>query len=128
GLAEPGGQDPRLAARAAELGLELTPEGLPTILWDLLGDQGHPVRATVSDMGPLLLARLLELNDTQSQVLELAFRIADDRGWLLLDLKDLRALLQHLGDNAADYTTEYGTIAAATIGAIQRGLVALAAQ
>jgi hypothetical protein len=123
-----GGSDPRLAARAKELGLDILPEAMPTVFWDIFGEQGHPVRATVSDMGPLLLARLLELNDTQGQVLQLAFKIADDRGLLLLDLKDLRALLQHLGDNAAAYTTQYGTIAPASIGAIQRALLALAAQ
>jgi len=95
----------------------------PTTLWDVFGQQGHPVRATISDMGPLLIARMLALNEVQSGVLSLVFRIADERGLLLLDLKDLRAMLQHVGDNAAEFTTEYGNISAASIGAIQRGLL-----
>jgi len=95
----------------------------PATLWDVFGEQGHPVRATVSDMGPLLLARMLELNDIQAGVLQLVFKIADDSGLALLDMKDLRAMLQHVGDNAARFTTEYGNISAASIGAIQRGLL-----
>jgi len=95
----------------------------PTALWDVFGEQGHPVRATVSDMGPLLLGRMLNLNDTQEGVLNLVFKIADDRGMLLLDLKDLRAMLQYVGDNAKEFTTEYGNVSAASIGAIQRGLM-----
>ena len=95
------------------------------MFWDVFGERGHPVRATVSDIGPLLLARLLHLNDTQEGVLNLAFKIADDAGLLLLDLKDLRAMLQHVGDHAAELTTEYGNVSAASIGAIQRGLLAL---
>jgi uncharacterized protein len=89
----------------------------------VFGEQGHPVRATVSDMGPLLLARMLNLNDTQAGVLNLVFKIADDNGLLLLDMKDLRAMLQHVGDNAKQFTTEYGNISAASMGAIQRGLM-----
>src|SRR5262249_5237694 len=100
----------------------------PTVFWDLLGTQGHPVRTTVSDMGPLLLSRLLTLNDTQSGVLTGVFKIADDSGLLLLDLKDLRAMLQHVGDNAARYKTQYGNVSAASIGTIQRGLLALEEQ
>jgi len=99
------------------------PQSCPTTLWDVFGELGHPVRATVSDMGPLLLARMLNLNDTQSGVLNLVFKIADDNGLLLLDMKDLRAMLQHIGDNAKQFTTEYGNISAASIGAIQRGLM-----
>jgi hypothetical protein len=98
-------------------------QACPTTLWDVFGEQGHPVRATVSDMGPLLLARMLNLNDTQAGVLNLVFKIADDNGLLLLDMKDLRAMLQHIGDNAKQFTTEYGNISAASIGAIQRGLM-----
>ena len=94
----------------------------------MYGEQGHPLRATVSDMGPLLLGRILNLNDTQEGVLTLAFKIADDNGLLLLDLKDLRALLQHVGDNAAKFQTEYGNVSAASIGAIQRGLLTLEQQ
>ena len=93
------------------------------MFWDVFGEQGHPVRATVSDMGPLLLGRILNLNDTQEGVLTLAFKIADDAGLLLLDLKDLRALLQHVGDNASQFQTNYGNVSAASIGAIQRGLL-----
>jgi DNA helicase HerA-like ATPase len=98
------------------------------MVWDVFGRQGHPVRATVSDMGPLLLARMLALTDIQAGVLNLAFRIADDQGLLLLDMKDLRAMLQHIGDNARQFTTEYGNISAASIGAIQRGLLQLEEQ
>ncbi|QHE88874.1 helicase HerA-like C-terminal domain-containing protein [Hydrogenophaga sp. BPS33] len=98
-------------------------QACPTALWDVFGELGHPVRATISDMGPLLLARMLNLNDTQSGVLNLVFKIADDNGLLLLDMKDLRAMLQHIGDNAKQFTTEYGNISAASIGAIQRGLM-----
>ncbi|HSN31393.1 MAG TPA: helicase HerA-like domain-containing protein, partial [Ideonella sp.] len=104
------------------------PQACPATLWDVFGEQGHPVRATVSDMGPLLLSRMLALNEVQAGVLQLAFKIADDHGLLLLDLKDLRAMLQHVGDNAAQYQTEYGNVSAASIGAIQRGLLALESQ
>jgi uncharacterized protein len=100
----------------------------PTTLWDVFGDSGHPVRATVSDLGPLLLGRMLNLNETQSGVLQLVFKIADDDGLLLLDLKDLRAMCQHVGENASVYTTEYGNISAASIGAIQRGLMQIEQQ
>ena len=100
-------------------------EACPVVLWDTFGALGHPVRATISEMGPLLLSRMLNLNDTQAGVLTLAFKIADDSGLLLLDLKDLRAMLQHVGENARAYTTQYGNISAASIGAIQRGLLAL---
>ena len=102
--------------------------GCPVTFWDVFGEQGHPVRATVSDLGPLLLARMLNLNDTQEGVLQLVFKIADDNGLLLLDIKDLRAMLQHVGDNAADYRTTYGNVSAASIGAIQRGLLAIEEQ
>jgi DNA helicase HerA-like ATPase len=97
-------------------------------LWDVFAEQGHPVRATISDMGPLLLTRMLNLNDTQAGVLNLVFKIADDNGLLLLDMKDLRAMLQYVGDNAKQFTTEYGNISAASIGAIQRGLVQIETQ
>ena len=100
----------------------------PVTFWDVFGEQGHPVRATVSDLGPLLLARMLNLNDTQEGVLQLVFRIADDNGYLLLDTKDLRAMLREVGDNAADYRTSYGNISAASIGAIQRGLIGIEEQ
>lgn len=105
-----------------------TYQAFPTTLWDVFGEQGHPVRATVSDLGPLLLARMLNLNETQTGVLQLVFKIADDDGLLLLDLKDLRAMCQDVGDNASQYTTQYGNISAASIGAIQRGLMQIESQ
>jgi uncharacterized protein len=97
-------------------------------LWDVFGAQGHPVRATVSDLGPLLLARMLNLNETQAGVLQLVFKVADDQGLLLLDMKDLRAMLQNVGDNASMFTTEYGNVSPASIGAIQRGLLQIEEQ
>src|ERR1700754_2475197 len=100
----------------------------PVIFWDLFGEQGHPIRATISEMGPLLLARLLNLNDIQESVLALVFKIADDNGLLLLDLKDLQAMLQHVGDHAKEFQTQYGNISAASIGAIQRGLLSIQQQ
>ena len=100
----------------------------PVTLWDVWGEQGHPVRATVSDMGPLLLARLLGLNETQEGVLTIVFKVADDNGLLLLDLKDLRAMVQFVGDNAAKIKTEYGNVSSASIGAIQRGLLQIEEQ
>ena len=103
-------------------------EACPVVFWDAFGQQGHPVRTTISEMGPLLLARMLGLNETQAGVLTLAFKIADDNGLLLLDLKDLRAMLQHVGDNAKQFTTQYGNISSASIGAIQRGLLTLEQQ
>jgi DNA helicase HerA-like ATPase len=128
GLAKPGGGNPKVEERAKILKLDLKYEACPVVFWDVLGAAGHPVRATVSDMGPLLLSRLLALNDTQEGVLNLVFKIADDNGLLLLDAKDLRAMLQHVGDNASQFTTEYGNISAASIGAIQRGVLALESQ
>ncbi|MBD5801230.1 AAA-like domain protein [Azoarcus sp. Aa7] len=116
----------KLMQRLAALGItEYTPRANPVVFWDVFGELGHPVRATISDMGPLLIARLLNLNETQAGVLQLVFKIADDNGLLLLDLKDLRAMIQHVGDNAKSFTTEYGNVSAASIGAIQRGLLAL---
>ena len=129
GIALAGGDRPEPAARAQLLGMgEFAVEGCPTVFWDVFGQQGHPVRATVSEMGPLLLSRILDLNDIQSGVLTLVFKIADDSGLLLLDLKDLRTMTQFAGENAAQFKTEYGNISAASIGAIQRGLVALEEQ
>ena len=129
GMAVPGGDRPEPKERAQQLGLdEFAFAGCPTVFWDVFGQQGHPVRATVSEMGPLLLGRILDLNDVQSGVLTLIFKIADDNGLLLLDLKDLRAMTQFAGENAATFKTEYGNISAASTGAIQRGLVALEEQ
>lgn len=129
GISQPGQIGGKLAAVLAERGLDLpAAAACPVTLWDVFGEAGHPVRATVSDMGPLLLARMLDLNDTQSGVLNLVFRIADEHGLLLLDMKDLRAMLQYVGDNAKAFTTEYGNISAASIGAIQRGLLQIETQ
>ena len=128
GLATAGGNNAKVIERAAALGVELRYESCPVVFWDVLGKRGHPIRATVSDLGPLLLARLLQLNDTQEGVLNLTFKIADDAGLLLLDVKDLRAMLQHVGEHAAELTTEYGNVSAASVGAIQRGLLTLEAQ
>jgi len=111
--------------RAQEMGLTYQADEFPVVFWDVFGEQGHPVRATLSEMGPLLLSRLLELNDVQEGVINIAFRIADEQGLLLLDFKDLRALLQYVSDNADDIRTRYGNVAPATIGAIQRQLLVL---
>jgi DNA helicase HerA-like ATPase len=128
GLAAAGGDNAKVAERAQRLGLTLRYEPCSVVFWDVLAQSGHPVRATISDMGPLLLSRLLGLNDTQEGVLNLVFKIADDAGLLLLDTKDLRSMLQHVGDHAAEFTTEYGNVSAASIGAIQRGLLVLETQ
>jgi DNA helicase HerA-like ATPase len=129
GMSQAGGQNPRVAERVTQLGLaDHKYEGYPVTFWDVFGEQGHPVRATVSEMGPLLLSRLLNLNDTQTAVLTLVFRVADDNGMLLLDLKDLRSAVQWAGENASDFTTEYGNISTASVGAIQRGLLTLEEQ
>ena len=115
--------------RLASIGIsDFQPRANTAVFWDVFGEKGHPVRATISDMGPLLLARLLNLNDTQAGVLTLVFKIADDNGLLLLDLKDLRAMVQFVGDNARQFTTEYGNISTASIGAIQRGLLTIEEQ
>ncbi|MGZ5157555.1 MAG: helicase HerA-like domain-containing protein, partial [Caldimonas sp.] len=133
GITQPGTVSAKLAALLKERGIEpQPPAACPATLWDVYATdkaaEGHPVRATVSDMGPLLLARMLDLNEIQQGVLQLVFKIADDNGLLLLDLKDLRAMLQHVGDNAAQFQTEYGNVSAASIGAIQRGLMQIGEQ
>ena len=129
GITQAGTLSPKIAAILKERGLP-TAESVhcPSTLWDVFGEQGHPVRATVSDMGPLLLSRMLALNETQAGVLNLVFKIADDNGLLLLDMKDLRAMLQFVGDNGSQFTTEYGNISAASVGAIQRGLLQIEEQ
>src|SRR6186997_1859274 len=115
GMSQAGGNNPKITERAKELGIsDFKGEACPVVFWDVFGEQGHPVRATVSEMGPLLLGRLLNLNDTQASVLNLVFRIADDSGLLLLDLKDLRAMLQNVGENAATITLQYGNVSAAS--------------
>lgn len=129
GVSQPGGGNPKVVERVEALGLEgFTHQGYPVTLWDPFGMSGHPVRATISDMGPLLLGRMLDLNETQNGVLNLVFKVADDNGLLLLDLKDLRAMLAFVGENAKQFTTDYGNVSTASIGAIQRGLLNLEAQ
>ena len=129
GIVANGVESPKLGERLKSLGIsDWAPAKFPAAFWDVAGEQGHPVRATISDMGPILLARLLNLNDTQAGVLQLVFKIADDNGLLLLDLKDLRAMVQYVGENAKSFTTEYGNVSAASIGAIQRGLLTLEEQ
>jgi len=129
GLAAAGAMSPKLAERLKRIGAREPVFGAaPVVFWDVFGTAGHPVRATVSDMGPLLLGRLLGLNDTQRGVLTLVFKIADDAGLLLLDLKDLRAMLQTVGEHAREFTTKYGNVSAASVGAIQRGLLTLEEQ
>jgi DNA helicase HerA-like ATPase len=129
GLATEGGDRPELSDRAKHLGITgFSFTGCPVVFWDVFGLQGHPVRTTVSEMGPLLLSRILNLNEVQGGVLTLTFKIADDNGMLLLDLKDLRAMTQFVGDNAATFKTAYGNVSTASIGAIQRGLLALEEQ
>ncbi|HRM52676.1 MAG TPA: DUF853 family protein, partial [Ottowia sp.] len=129
GISQPGSIKGKMADVLKERGLP-TPEPVacPVTLWDVFGEMGHPVRATISDMGPLLLARMLDLNETQTGVLNLVFKIADDNGLLLLDLKDLRSMLTFVGENAKQFTTQYGNVSAASVGAIQRGLLTLEGQ
>jgi DNA helicase HerA-like ATPase len=128
GIAVPGEPGEKMRARADSMGLTLTPQAPPVIFWDLFGEKGHPIRATISDMGPLLLSRLLELNDTQEGVMNIAFHVADEEGLLLLDLDDLQAALAYLAQNAKTIGQQYGNVAAATVGAIQRKLLTLRSQ
>jgi DNA helicase HerA-like ATPase len=129
GISQAGKENPKTAERLRRLGLTEFPfAASPVTFWDVLGERGHPLRTTVSDMGPLLFSRLLNLNETQSGVLALLFKIADDNGLLLLDLKDLRAMLQYVGENAKSFSTQYGNISAASIGTIQRSLLQLTEQ
>jgi uncharacterized protein len=129
GMAMPGGADPKLTARASEIGLSgYAPADNPVIFWDLFGAQGHPIRTTISEMGPLLLARLLNLNEVQEGVLNIAFRVADEEGLLLLNLEDLQALLVHCAEQAADLSARYGNVTRPTVGTIQRQLLQLEAQ
>ena len=126
GLAKPGTPTSRIQERIDLLKLD-EPQwaAAPVTFWDVFGEKGHPVRATVSDLGPLLLSRMLNLNEVQQGVLQLVFKVADDHGLLLLDLKDLRAMLQHVAEHSGELQTEYGNISAASVGAIQRGLIAI---
>jgi uncharacterized protein len=129
GLSQPGGNNPKIVERSKELGVrDFKGEACPVVFWDVFGENGHPVRATVSEMGPLLLGRLLDLNDTQEGVLNMVFKIADEKSDYLDDLKDLRAMLQYVADNAEQFKTQYGNISAASAGTIQRNLLALESQ
>ncbi|MBP6343601.1 MAG: DUF853 domain-containing protein [Candidatus Omnitrophica bacterium] len=129
GISQPGGNNPKISERIQSLGIPgHTFEAFPVALWDVFGKSGHPIRASVSEMGPLLFARLLNLNDVQAGVLNIVFKIADDNGMLLLDLKDIRSMVQYVGDNASEFTTSYGNLSKASIGAIQRGLMELESQ
>lgn len=129
GISQPGKSSEKLTKILSERGFEMPQfQAFPCTVWDVFGKQGHPLRATISDMGPLLLARMLNLNETQAGVLQLVFKIADDDGLLLLDMKDLRAMCQWVGENASEFTTEYGNVSAASIGAIQRGLLQIEQQ
>eukprot|EP01030_Chromulinospumella_sphaerica_P016925 gene16925-16744_t len=125
GICMPGTPTEKMLARAAGMSLELRPDAPPTVFWDLYGEKGHPVRTTISEMGPLLLARLLELNEVQEGVLNIVFKMADDEGLLLLDLKDLQAALKYVADNEKEFDVKYGNVSAATVGTIQRGLLQL---
>jgi DNA helicase HerA-like ATPase len=126
GISQNGSMTGKIGERLTALGMtDVKFEGSPVTLWDVFGKQGHPLRATVSEMGPLLISRILQLNDTQEGVLTIAFRVADENGWLLLDLKDLQSLLRFVGESADQLTTKYGNVSKATIGAIQRGLLQL---
>ncbi len=129
GMSQAGGGNVKVEARIKELALnEFSYSKCPVTFWDVFGVKGHPVRTTIAEMGPLLLARLLNLNEVQGGVLNSVFKIADDKGWLLLDLKDLRAMMQHAAEHAAEYQTQYGNISAASVGAVQRALLELETQ
>jgi len=129
GLAKPGASNDKIDKRLKELKIkDWSARPVPVVFWDLYGKNGHPIRTTISEMGPLLLSNLLELNDTQEGVLYACFKIADDQGLLLLDLKDLRALLSHVAENAKDFQKDYGNIAAASAASIQRALLVLEQQ
>jgi DNA helicase HerA-like ATPase len=125
GIAAVGEMKDPLVARAKGMGLEYQPDQFPVVFWDVFGEQGHPIRATISEMGPLLLSRLLQLNDTQEGVLNIAFRVADEQGLALLDLKDLRAILGYVADHASELQKEYGNVSSATVGTVQRQLLVL---
>ena len=125
GIAATGEMKDALVARAKDMGLEYHPDQYPVVFWDVFGEQGHPIRATISEMGPLLLSRLLQLNDTQEGVLNIAFRVADEQGLALLDLKDLRAILGFVADHASELQKEYGNVSSATVGIVQRQLLVL---
>lgn len=129
GISQPGGGKPKLEERAKQIGLtDYTYSAFPVVYWDVFGELGHPIRTTITEMGPLLISRLMDLNDTQEGVLNIAFRVADDNGLLLLDLKDIRSMLTFLADHAAEIKSQYGNVSSATVGAIQRSLLTLEEQ
>jgi hypothetical protein len=129
GMSQQGGGKARVEARVQQLAIsDFSYAKCPVTFWDMFGEKGHPVRTTIAEMGPLLLARLLNLNDVQAGVLNAIFKIADDKGWLLLDLKDLRAMMQHASENSSAYQAQYGNISAASVGAVQRALLQLETQ
>src|SRR6476620_1709449 len=125
GIAAVGQTKDALVKRAKEMGFDYQPDEFPVVFWDVFGEQGHPVRATISEVGPLLLSRMMDLNDVQEGVLNIVFRVADEQGLLLLDLKDLRAMLQFIAEHADELTTQYGNVSKATVGTIQRQLLVL---
>src|SRR3977135_792523 len=125
GISEVGEAKEAFVTRAKSLGFDYEPDQFRVVFWDLFGEQGHPIRATISEIGPLLLSRLMDLNDTQEGVLNIAFRVADEQGLPLLDLKDLRAMLGFIAEHAAELTVQYGNVSKATIGTIQRQLLVL---
>src|ERR1700729_2847018 len=125
GISEVGEAKDFIVKRAGEMGLTFQPDQFSTVFWDVFGEQGHPVRATVSEMGPLLLSRMMDLNDVQEGVMNIAFRVADEQGLLLLDMKDLRAILTFIAEHAAELTTQYGNVSKQTVGTIQRQLLVL---
>src|SRR5438270_301103 len=125
GISEVGEPKDLILKRAADMGLTFKPDQFSTVFWDVFGEQGHPVRATVSEMGPLLLSRMMDLNDVQEGVLNIAFRVADEQGLLLLDMKDLRSILSFIAEHAAELTTQYGNVSKQTVGTIQRQLLVL---
>src|SRR4051795_11384864 len=125
GIAAVGEAKDFLVKRAKDMGFDYQPDEFPVVFWDVFGEQGHPVRATISEVGPLLLSRMMDLNDVQEGVLNIVFRVADEQGLLLLDLKDLRAMLQFIAEHADELTTQYGNVSKATIGTIQRALLVL---
>src|SRR5580700_2712793 len=125
GISEVGSPTDFIVKRASDMGLTFQPDRFSTVFWDVFGEQGHPVRATVSEMGPLLLSRMMDLNDVQEGVLNIAFKVADEQGLLLLDMKDLRAILSFIAERASDLTVQYGNVSKQTVGTIQRHLLVL---
>jgi DNA helicase HerA-like ATPase len=125
GISEPGEPKDFILKRAGDMGLNFQPDRFSTVFWDVFGEQGHPVRATVSEMGPLLLSRMMDLNDVAEGVLNIVFKVADEQGLLLLDMKDLRAMLSYIAEHATELTTQYGNVSKATVGTIQRQLLVL---